>query len=351
MIIKNLARFVLLLSFFAFLTGCWNNKDIDKRLLPVVMGIDKGKNGNVHLYLRIPNPENNSTRTIDADEKTIDKAIDMLRTHAEESIDLLHLKLLLISEEVAKDSIKESIEFAVRSREISPKALIAIVSGDFEEVMHDQKKINVGLSAYDFFGKDSGWTPNISIIHLWEAYRGIYTDTEDTAIPIIAKGTATPFLSKGSAIMNKARMVGKISIEETLIYNLYQGQYSGGTVEVMNSSTVSLDNAHVSNHADWSGSTPKLTSHMKLMGVIEEKQGNPTNDQIKKDLEALMRKRYLSLLTRLQANKSDILGIGQYFRNQMSEEQRKKWKETYFPKLKQEFTIDVVIIDSGDLKS
>jgi Ger(x)C family germination protein len=350
MIVKNSVRFMLLLCCFTVLAGCWNNKDIDKRLLPVVMGIDKGKNGNVHIYLRIPNPENNTTRTIDADEKTIDKAIDILRTHAEESIDLLHLKLLLISEEIAKESIKDTIEFAVRSREISPKALIAIVTGDFDQVMHDQKRVNVGLSAYDFFGKDSGWTPNISIIHLWEAYRGIYIDTEDTAIPIIAKGTATPFLSKGSAIMNKARMVGKISIEETLIYNLYQGQYSGGTVEVMNHSTVSIDSAHVSNHADWSGSTPKLTSHMKLMGVIEEEKGETTNSQIKKELEALMRKRYLNLLTRLQANKSDILGIGQYFRNKMTEEQKRNWKEIYFPKLKQEFTIDVVIIDSGDLK-
>jgi len=347
---KPLITITLILCSFSVLGGCWNNKDINKRMLPVIMGITDGKEGNIQVYLRIPNPENNTTTTLQAEAKSIDKAVDILRTHAEESVDLLHLKLLLISEETARKSIKSAIEFVIRSREISPKALVAVVSGDFAELMNDKKRVNISLSAYDFFGKESGWTPNISIIHVWEAYRGIYVNTEDTAIPIIAKGKTTPFMSMGSAIMNKDRMVGKMSVEETLIYNLYQGQYSGGTVELMHNATVMIDNAKVRNYPNWSGSNPTIRSHMKILGVIEEEEGSTTNEEVAKELEVLMQRRYTNLLKRLQAHKSDILGLGQYFRNTMSENQTKNWKEQWFPKLKQEFTVKVVIRDSGDIK-
>lgn len=347
---KPLIAFILLCCSFTVLGGCWNNKDINKRMLPVIMGVTEGNEGKVQVFLRIPNLQNNTTRTLQAEAKSIDKAVDILRTHAEESVDLLHLKLLLISETTARKSIKDAIEFVIRSREISPKALVAIVSGDFSQLMHDNKKVNIGLSAYDFFGKESGWTPNISIIHIWEAYRGMYVQTEDTAIPIIAKGVSTPFMSLGSAIMNRDRMVGKMSIEETLIYNLYQGQYSGGTVELMNNATVMIDSARVHNEASWSGSTPNIKSHMKLIGVIEEEKGNPTNAEVEKELEALMLKRYSNLLSRLQAHKSDILGLGQYYRNKMTENQSENWKTVWFPKLKQEFTVNVIIRDSGDIK-
>ncbi|TBL79483.1 Ger(x)C family spore germination protein [Paenibacillus thalictri] len=340
----------ILLCSVCCLSGCWGHKDINRRLLPIVLGVSEGKQEKYHVVLRIPVPGKEMIRSIEVEAETIGKAVDKIRADAEQSLDLLHTKLLLIDEPLARKGIRSILDYTIRSKELTPKALMAIVSGDFEQLMEDKRKTTVGTISFDFFSKEAGWTPRISIVHAWEAYRDIQSYTRDMAVPIISKGKDTLYHLEGSAIMQGDRMAAKISPDETIIYNLFQGMYVEGTIDVMDHATVVTDQVTVSNKAVWDGAQPKILITLKVSATIEEKQGKTNEDIIKKELEQLIANRFKKLFQTLQDNNSDALGLGRYFRNTLTEEQRKNWKPQLFPKLQCETVIDVDIRNNENLK-
>ncbi|WP_461671241.1 Ger(x)C family spore germination protein, partial [Mycobacterium tuberculosis] len=88
------ATIALLLSLL--LGGCWDNKDINHRSLPIVMGISK-REGQYQVILQVPEPSESRAklRVIQGKGTTINEVVDHLSTNMESQIDLLHLKLIL----------------------------------------------------------------------------------------------------------------------------------------------------------------------------------------------------------------------------------------------------------------
>ncbi|MCY9658937.1 Ger(x)C family spore germination protein [Paenibacillus chondroitinus] len=346
-----LSVILLLCTLSALLTGCWDTKDINKRLMPVVMGICKEKNQDYRIVLQIPSPEKQGSQYMESSSATITNAIDNIRTKAEKSIDLLHIRLFLVCEKTAKEDMGDIIDYAIQANDISIKGLLAIVRGDFDEVIHHQIKANPELSSYDFFSEQSGWTPESTIIRLWEAYRNIKSYTQDMSIPILTKGTDTLYRFDGSAIIRVDKMVGQISTEEVLIYNIFQEKYTGGTIEIADQSSVKIKRASIKHAIAWTSSGPQLKSRILLKVEIIENKNEQTEEKITTKLKEAIEKRADKLLTQLKSDRSDALGIGQLFRRKMNEEQLKQWKQQWYLDLDHEITVEVTILNSIYLKS
>lgn len=352
--LRRLFILLTILSCVGLLSGCWDAKEINNRALPVVMGVTLNESNEYRVLFRIPILGDSGKRfiVVQAEASTISDAIDKLRTNMKRSLDLLHLKLILISENVARESIKEVTDFAMRTRELEPKAFVAITVGDIGQLIRSDEKSgeNEGTSFYNFFNKKAGWTPNVSLVYLWEAFRTVYADTEDMALPLISKGKETMLEFKGSAIMHRDKMVGTLTNDETLIYNLFQGRYTGGTVEVMGHASVYILKATVHNYSYWQGETPKVDSKLKLIVTLLESKEPQSNKMIQKELEVLVKERFEKLFHKLQQQKSDILGIGQYFRNKISLNQMERWKEELYPNVQVDLHVEAIIRNSGNLK-
>ncbi|NRF93486.1 Ger(x)C family spore germination protein [Paenibacillus frigoriresistens] len=347
-------RSVLSLLAISLLSGCWDNKDINKRILPVAMAISQTDAKTYKVGLRVPQPNSSNTtpRILTGEASTISEALDRIRGNVESSIDLLHLKLLMIDEKTAKLGIKEVLEYAIRSHDIAPKSLVSVYRGDFIEMLNkkEQGGAEGGTASYDYFNKLAGWTPNTSIVYLWEAFRGGFSHTEDYALPIIKSGDRTMFKIDGSAIMSRGVMVGTISSDDTLIYNVMKGDFQGANVEVMEHSTVLIIDVDFKHRHHWDGDTPHVETDMKVVGMLLETKGNPRKEQIKEELTKLLNKRANAMLAKLQENQSDLFGYGQYFRNDLSHDQLKKWREFWYPQLKITLNVKVNIRNSGNLK-
>ncbi|UQZ81272.1 hypothetical protein SK3146_00428 [Paenibacillus konkukensis] len=333
------------------LTGCWDTKDINKRLMPVVMGICKNPDQTYRIILQIPSPEKKGSQYLESSSATINKAIDHIRSKAEKSIDLLHIRLFLICEKTAKSNINDIIDYAVQANDISIKGLLGIVRGNFEQLMYHHVQANPELSSYDFFSEQAGWTPNNTIFRLWEAYRDMKSYTQDMAIPILSKGTDTLYKFEGSAILRKDKIVGEISSDETMIYNIFQEKYTGGTIEVSDQASVLIKKATIRNQIAWAASGPQMNSHIRLNVVISENKQHEAEADISQKLKDLVEMRGRKLIGKLQEEKADSLGVGKYFRSRMTEEQLKDWKLVWFPQLKHEITADVKILNSIYLKT
>lgn len=339
----------LLLCLPFLLGGCWDIKDINKRYLPVVMGICEGKSENYHVTLQVPTV-NGTTLILEQEAKSISKAIDLIRTKSEKHVDLLHLRLILISENTAKRGMEDIIDYAIRADDISIKGLLAIVTGDFKKTMHHQIGPTPEVSSYDYFSEEAGWTPNVSLVRLWEAYSNGQSYTEDTAIPIVQAGTDTLYEFKGSAIMRGYRMVGQLTPDETLLNNIFQENYTGGTIETARDSSILIKKASVRHNTDWGADGPHLTSHLKLDIEVAENRNKTPNAEIAREIKQSIERRGRGIIGKLHSLKADVLGIGNLFKSRMSTDQLHNWKETWFPKLQSEMTVEVNVRNNIYLK-
>jgi Ger(x)C family germination protein len=347
------SRILLVLLPLFLLSGCWDAIDINKRAMPVALGISKSNNNYV-VGVRIPEPQhaNINIRHVEVEAPTISQALEGMRMKLENHLDLLHLKLILISEPLAKEGLTDIVEYMMQSNSIQPKAMVAIGRGEISEFLNSKSEDGeeAGQGFYDFFSKQAGWTPRISTAKVWEVYRAHYIYTEDIAIPILKTDKDTMFQFVGSAIFHDNKMVGSITPDETLLYNIFQNKYSGAHMEVMNHASVLVVDANVKMKATGPAQAPMLNNKLKVIVTIESMKAGTTLAVIEEELNKQLTERFDKLVKKLKGFRSDILGYGQLFRNQMSQSQLENWTNESFPKLQTELTIRIVIRNEGSVK-
>ncbi|MGU3469840.1 hypothetical protein ACLBWT_01570 [Paenibacillus sp. D51F] len=157
---------VLVVGMTVLLEGCWDTKDINKQYLPVVMGVGKGSKEKYKIILEIPNASGKD-QFLEKEAISISKAIDLIRTDAEKSINMVHLRLMLFDRSIAQEGIRDIIDYAVRANDISIKGMVAVVDGDFDKTLYHVISPTPEISTYDFFNKEAGWTPNVSLVRIW----------------------------------------------------------------------------------------------------------------------------------------------------------------------------------------
>ncbi|GAB6930957.1 spore germination protein GerKC [Paenibacillus sp. JCM 10914] len=332
------------LAMSLLLAGCWDTKDINKQYLPVVMGVGKGTTQKYRIVMQIPDASGR-TQIIDKEAKSISKAIDLIRTDSEKSIEMVHLRLLLIDKQIAEKGIGNIINFAVRANDISIKGMVGIIDGDFEKTMYHQISPTPEISSYDFFSEEAGWTPNQSIVRIWEAYRSQNSYSEDMAIPMLKNGERTLFTFKGTAIMDEDRMVGTLSQDETLLFNLFKGRYSGGTIEVAQNTSVLIQNTKIKHHTKWSDEGPVLLTDVLLNVVITESPEGKGKTLIEQEMQKQLSGQFNETVKKIHDLQSDVLGVGLIFRPELTEEKIKDWKTRWFPSLEQQINVRVNVLN------
>ncbi|MDQ0059868.1 Ger(x)C family spore germination protein [Paenibacillus harenae] len=336
------------------LTGCWDNKDINHRSLPIVMGISK-LDDHYHIVLQIPEPsqqQGTEFRLVKASGATINEIVDRIGANMETQMDLLHLKVILIDKAYAESGLNDAISAFLRSHDISPKTMAVICDEPIDQFFDNiqQYSKNNGTLIQDFFRANAGWSPQVATSRIWELFRSIHSYTRDEAIPIIKSGKGTIVETRGSAIIRNGKMVGRMTPDETLMTNIFSGMDVKGKIEVMNSATVQIVNNRITNRSSIVDGRPLIKSKITLSVALLEKKGQPTQDEIKKELQLTLTERFNHVLTMMKEEEADILGLGQLFRNKLSRDELQKWRTNYLPNLKAEIHFEVFIENEGDLK-
>lgn len=336
------------------LSGCWDTKDINHRSLPIAMGVAYHE-GKYTVYLDIPkvSEKEQGIQIVSAEGQTINEVIDHISMNMESQVDLLHLKVIIVDKAFAEHGLLDGVSSFIRSRHIAPKATMAICDEPLDRFFDNIDKHSGadGISLYDFFQKDAGWTVNVAYTPIWTVFRSIHSYTHDVIMPIIQSGDTTVLESKGSAIMKNGKMVGRLSDKETLLVNVFTGHSAHGKIEVMGHSTVQIVSSRISQRSSFDRKRPRLRStiHLKVI-VLDSKEGDPTM-RIRSELQQLMQKRFQNLFRQLQTAEADVLGLGQLFRNDLTRRQLAEWRTDYLPNLQIDVRVKTVIRNTGNLKS
>ncbi|SDX82136.1 Ger(x)C family spore germination protein [Paenibacillus sp. CF384] len=335
------------------LCGCWDNRDINHRSLPIGMGLALHK-GIYEVVLQIPEPARSGVniRILKQKGETISQAVDKISERMESSVDLLHLKFILIEKGYAEQGLKDSISSFMRSKDISPKVIISICDdkiGPFFDYV--QRSMNpTSTTLYDCFEKNAGWNPQMALTRIWEVYRSIYSYTRDVAVPIIKTGRSGTIDYVGSAIMRNGKMVDQITPDESLLFNAFNGESAQGKIEVTDKASVLILGSSMNHRSSFSNNTPYLDIQMTIKVSVVETRGTVTSQIIKQELNAALTKRFNHLFHKMQTREADILGIGQYFRTKIPRSHLSHWRSEYLPRLQLHFRVNTIIQNEGKTK-
>jgi spore germination protein KC len=117
------------------LSGCWNRRELNDLAIALGIGIDK-QGDQYRLSVQIVNPQeiaaikggsNNSPITIyEETGRTIFECFRRMTTSAPRKIYMSHLRILVISEEVAREGLKNLLDFFARDHELRTDFYVVI---------------------------------------------------------------------------------------------------------------------------------------------------------------------------------------------------------------------------------
>ncbi|KIL48390.1 Ger(x)C family spore germination protein [Jeotgalibacillus campisalis] len=351
--LKKIILFSVLPFLIFPLSGCWDNRDINHRVMPISIGVSKMDEGyKVFLQIPEPAPDRLGTRIVTGEGETINQIIDNISVNMESAVDLLHVKVIVVDKRLAEEGLNDLISGFIRSRDVSAKAVIAICDDDIDQFFQSMENSEgqEGTILLDYFEKYSGWDPHIALSRVWEVYRSSHSYTRDVAIPMLKRGQTTFLEIVGSAVIKNGKLVEVISSDETLLYNAFKNKSTRGKIEVLDQASVMVISNDTDYKTEFTDQTPSLQTTFNFSVMILETNGNPSAQEIKKNLEELLLDRYKALVVKLKTSEADILGIGQHFRKEIPRKDLKNWRSDYYPNLEFNPIIHVDIQNYGNLK-
>lgn len=333
--------------------GCWDYHDINHRAIPVLMGISEGEDKAYKVSLQIPIPTETklTIKVVSEEANTVSEAIDNIKINIENYIDLLSVQMIVFDQAIAKRGLLVTLSNVILSRELAPKAILAITDDDMVKLLKNSKNaINNDVSTfYKFSNKRAGWTPKTAKTSILEAYTSSISYTEDIIVPIIGPGKETVLTFKGSAVLRQGKMVGRLGDEETLFMNLVTNRYYGAAVEVVDNASVTIQSAHVRWKETLEGKNARITGNINIHASLTEMSGPNTRAELVNKLEVLIKKRLERLTVKLMSSGSDPIGLGNHFRSKLAVNKLRNWRDVYYPNLQVSYNVKVRINNYGGL--
>ncbi|MDF2685033.1 MAG: Ger(x)C family spore germination protein [Clostridia bacterium] len=244
MIKKLIIIFIININIF-ILFGCWNYTEIDDQIIVTGIAVDKGMNGKkYHLTVEIIDTsegENNSgikTVSAEADGNTLFSALRNMIAITSKKLYIGHCRVIVLSEEVAKEGLQQLIDFAIRDHEIRKNIDIIITKGLSSNEILNQKGISEAITMYGIVDLLDNNENSLSQTERARVSHVINTLGTDAASPVMPSFNVektkeyTSYKLSGVAVFNKDKLVGFLDNEETTYYLFAVNKINGGIISI-----------------------------------------------------------------------------------------------------------------------
>lgn len=275
----------------------------------------------------------------------------------------------LFSKDLAEQGIIELMDSLNRDPVIGLNLHIIIVDGSVKELLEAEYPEHPRTSRYIFelIEKDSRMLANIdTILHYF--MRDYYDDGIDPIAPVIKKGNEEIILD-GIGLFENDKYVDKIDPKDARIFLMLHGDYDGGNINTEVNLKEYQDQGGMFVTFNTLESKRKISVnlekddqinvhiHLAVRGTVEEFLGkvdlskDHIQDELERELASHIQEVSQTLLSKIQENKVDSLGIGQYVRNKLGYRKWNDldWREVY-PKVDVSMTVDVKLKGFGTVK-
>lgn len=336
------------------LTGCWDRKELNELGIVVAIGIDKiDDTGKFLLTSQVVRPSalkkqqggtgNEPTYEIVMTEgHTIYEAIRNTVKEFDRRSFFSHIKVIVVSEAIARESMAEIIDFISRTHEIKKISWLMVArgaeAGKVLEIKHGienvqatymegiikRQKVNFETttnSVIDFIKSMTGEGIN--------PVTGVFTVTGSKQVLPGGKGTQAgeALILSGTAVYKKDKLAGFLNNEDTIGLNLVIGSPKNGIIEVPalinKDKKISIEIKKVKSKIKSSIADGKvgISVHLKLEGNITEVEdatdvSDPAViDRINGEFRDFIKKNAKATVAKIQKElRTDILGFGSAFK-------------------------------------
>ncbi len=401
---NKILKIVLVSLVCSLLCGCYDGTEPDSLGYVVAIGIDKAKNEQekFDITLQFANPTKISggaseeggkggaegIENITVTAPSIYSAVNVANHIISKTFVLSHTKLVVFSDEIARNGVEDLLETIGRSSDIRPNTYFAVSRGaakDFLEAVNPETEINpVRYYTMIFENAYSGFIPK-DLSQDFYFYCG--SDEKSTVLPMcsVANKEGTDNFSDtgyqyrledfmagdvpskkqetevvGMALFQKDKMIGEMGGIETEIYNILTGEYNNSYVTYKYDKTPEdpitvlqkpFKNPQVKVETD--GATPKISLTVSLEAdfysstpeMAVEDHLDEFSEQVSSEIQAEIEE----FLKKTQSFGVDIVGFGSFAkRNFLDNESFSayNWPEKY-PHAEFDVSVDFVVRRTG----
>lgn len=362
------------------LSGCWDLVEIKDRAMITAFGIDKeGEGGKITFTVQTIIPAEMSTPMKSGAEakpavrivsKTADTLVEGIRIYsmqAERRTYLMHNRIILIGEDLAKEDILPILDFFLRHPESFPGAWILICKGKASDIIKWNSDVEKIPSDFiEELVKNRNYLSASSVEDVHTFAKKLSTKATSPATAMIeltdTGNNKTEARLFGIAVFKKDKMVGQLDDIETRGYTWINNEEGRRLFEI---GPIGETNARTTTQIEGSKTktTPQLINGKPAMLIkinaaakIYAQDGSKdlhsldTIKDLEKMLEEEIKNEIKACLDKtLKEYKTDILGFGEKIHRKYPKDWKKlkdKWEDT-LPDLKVITEVNVKIKNTG----
>lgn len=188
---KKVICFIIVLTLLCgLMTSCFDKREVDELGYVIAMGLDKGKNNYLKMTFQIAKPEAEggggggggpqfSAVTIET--PTIYTGINVVNTFVSKQLNMSHNKLVVFSEELAREGVERYLHALLRGREFRPSMYMVVSKSSAEEylnsvnpdlVLKPSKFYELAFQSYSY----TGLIPNVQFHDFYKDSESLYKD-------------------------------------------------------------------------------------------------------------------------------------------------------------------------------
>lgn len=275
-----------------------------------------------------------------------------------------HLKVIIISDEVAREGIYPVIEFFTRRREVQQGITLAISNGEARKVL---QVIPLEESFASFYLESilqqlfrTGSKINLNMLEA----RKFLEESGNTVLPRVRASSPTEIVAGGAAVIKDWKFIGWLSELETSGYNIVQGNIVGGGLPVVDPKDSSnliflvVRGLKVKRSVELVNNKPVFTVKVKSEFDVIEK-GSQTSlwdtaylHQIEHRAAREIQRRGLTVIDKMQREyQADVFGFGGMLNKYYPKYWKivkGKWDEKYFPEAKVNIDVTSQVRRTGE---
>lgn len=251
---KRLYLLLIFLILPVILTGCWDLQDIDQRAIVIAIAIDfediTPGSGNIYEQMikltaqlaipqklgagagQAPGMGEESVWNVSAVGRNISMALVNLQQKLQNEIFLAHVRVVVISEDIARDGINRYMNFFKNNTEFRRLSYFVISEGKAEDVLKSFPKTATiqGMFLSQMIDNEvmRQTMPDIPFIEF--TIRSVNKGIDPVAVMVNSLGDVIKY--SGLAVFRGDRMVGKLEKEEDWNFIQLAENYTGG-IEVI----------------------------------------------------------------------------------------------------------------------
>jgi spore germination protein KC len=369
---KALLLIAVLIFHSVVLTGCWNYKEIDEMAIAAGVAVDKNPDGTVHITIEVVNISGDGKTAIEpkyveSDGDTLFEAVRRAIAKEGRKIYWSHAKVVIISEELAREDILKYLDFLFRDAEAREDTWLLIskekTSG---EILQSKGMLNPMISfQIDDTMRSQESISRFPFVELFEFFDRLFYKQVSAILPAVQlveqHGAKTPKIG-GTAIFKHEKLIGFLNEEDTKYMLWLRDEVEGG-IEVIKNVSDEKENVALEIFNSKSKITPiiqdgvlKIEVEVDLEAGIGEIMGStdfisePGEQKLIKaaenQLEGELKKTYVLIRDKYQA---DVFGFGRRVEMKMPDiwNQIKEEWEKYFIELEMDVKVNLEIRGSA----